>query len=408
MSGLFRYSLQQGAILRQYSLILAIYLVGNGCAPAGGEAPRTASDGNEVVVPRTIVTPHDARDIPELLRDAAQLAEKRRFREAAEAYDRIVALDATGPSASDALWGAAECYDHNDDHELALDRYQLFADQQPTTAKGAAARVRATRLLVFLARYEHAGQNADELLGKLELLNDFAKISVFSAKALSLLSRDQDVKAAYYIEKARDLVEQNRLDEQQPMSRDLAPLYYALGESRRIRAERIKFDPLPRDFGAVLEARCQLLLDAQSAYADSMRANDSHWSASAGYRIVELYQRLHEELNAIPIPPSARTERERALYQGALRIRYAVLLTKAKTMAEHTVSMATRTGESSEAVTRTKAALAAIDRAIAAENAALDKLPYTRADFEAYISEMEAAATTPPSKTTKPVGKPKP
>ena len=84
-------------------------------------------------------------------------------------------------------------------------------------------------------------------------------------------------------------------------------MYFALGELRRMRAERIHFVPVPENFGAALEQRCQLLLDSQSAYSDAMRAYDSHWSAMAGYRVGELYQKLHEELMQVPAPKAADT-----------------------------------------------------------------------------------------------------
>ena len=126
-----------------------------------------------------------------------------------------------------------------------------------------------------------------------------------------------------------------------------------------------------------------------------MRAYDAHWSAMAGYRTAELYQRLHRDLLAVKPPPSADTERKRQLFEGAVRTRYAVLLTKAKGMAQHTLAMAERTGESSEWVERTRQALKSIDQGITDEEAALAKLPYTKADFEAYFAQMDAPAAKP-------------
>jgi hypothetical protein len=218
------------------------------------------------------------------------------------------------------------------------------------------------------------------------------RIAVLSARALSLIDRGEDQQASYFIEKARDVIEARQLDAAGRVPLDLAQLYYALGESRRVKAERIIFQPMPPNFGAVLEERCQLLLDAQSAYSDSMRAYDAHWSAMSGFRTAELYQRLHRDLLAVQPPPGADTERKRQLFEGAVRTRYAILLTKAKGMAEHTLAMAERTGEHSEWVDRTRAALKGIDQAIADEETALAKLPYTRQDFEAYFSQMEEAA----------------
>jgi hypothetical protein len=159
---------------------------------------------------------------------------------------------------------------------------------------------------------------------------------------------------------------------------------------------------MPPNFGAVLEARCQLLLDAQSAYSDSMRAYDAHWSAMAGFRTSELYQKLHRDLLAVQPPPSADTERKRQLFEGAVRTRYAILLAKAKGMAEHTLAMAERTGEHSAWVDRTRAALKAIDQSIRDEESALAKLPYTKQDFEAYFAQMDQAAAAKPGRAVRP------
>lgn len=369
------------------------------CAPgcAAAQAPAAAAPGrsgqSEVEVPRTVVTAKDASSIPELLRDAAALATAERWAEAAAAYERAYRIEPEGAAGAEALWGAAEAHDHENALELALSRYELLAQREPRTTRGREALVRATRLLVFLGRYAPAGVYAERLLKEPELLGDFERIAVMSARALSLLERGEDVQASYFIEKARDIVESRQLDAAGRVPRDLAQLYYALGESRRVKAERVVFEPMPPNFGAVLEQRCQLLLDAQSAYSDSMRAYDAHWSAMAGFRTAELYQNLHRDLLSVKPPPSADTERKRQLFEGAVRTRYAILLTKAKGMAEHTLSMAERTGEHSEWVERTRQALKTIDQGITDEEAALAKLPYTKQDFEAYFSQMDA----PPS-----------
>ncbi|HEX2876600.1 MAG TPA: hypothetical protein VHP33_35340 [Polyangiaceae bacterium] len=378
--------------------------------PATTTTPHQTAPASTIEVPRTVVTPHGASSIADLLREADKLAKAQRWGEAAAAYERAYSLEPEGALGDEALWGAADAHDHALQLEPALARYELVAQRQEGTPRGHDAMVRATRLLVFLGRFAQAGLYAERLLKKLELLNDYERIAVFSARALGLLERGEDQQASYFIEKGRDIVDSRQLDAAGRVPRDLAQLYYALGEYRRVRAERVVFEPLPPNFGAVLEERCQLLLDAQSAYADSMRAYDAHWSAMAGFRTAELYQRLHQDLLVVKSPPSADTERKRALFDGAVRTRYSILLTKAKSMAEHTIAMAERTGEHSEWVERTRQALKSIDERIADENAALAKLaPYTRQDFEAYLAEMEAAATaaaTGPTKSPKaPAGK---
>jgi tetratricopeptide (TPR) repeat protein len=369
------------------------------CAAACGGSkapPASAHDQNaasgEVEVPRTVVTPAGASSIPELLRDAAALATAERWGEAAAAYDRAYRLEPEGSSGDEALWGAADAHDHANAVEPALSRYELLAQREPDTARGRDALVRATRLLVFLDRFAAAGVYAERLLKKVDELNDFERIAVLSARALAFIERGEDQQASYFIEKGRDIIESRQLDAPGRVPRDLAQLYYALGESRRIKAERIVFQPTPPNFGAVLEQRCQGLLDAQSAYSDAMRAYDSHWSAMAGFRVAELYEKLHQDLQAVLPPPSAATDEQRALWTGAVHTRYAILLTKAKAMAEHTLAMADRVGEHSDWVSKTRKVLQTIDQQSAAEASALAKLPYTREDYERYIAEKEAEA----------------
>ncbi len=379
------------------------------CAACRGAAQpttpaRNAGNGaGELEVPRTVVTPKDASSIPELLRDAGALATAQRWQEAAAAYERAYGIEPDGASGDEALWGAAEAHDHANRYEQALSRYELYAQRAPGTPRGREAMVRATRLLVFMGRFAPAGVYAERLLKQPEQLGDFERIAALSARALALLDRGEEQQASYFIEKARDVVEARQLDAAGRVPRDLAQLYYALGESRRLKAERVVFQPLPPSFGAALEERCQLLLDAQSAYSDSMRAYDAHWSAMAGYRTAELYQRLHRDLLDVKAPPSADTERKRQLFEGAVRTRYAILLTKAKGMAEHTLAMAERTGEHSEWVERTRKALASIDQGIADEEAALAKLPYTKQDFDAYFAQMDAPVGPPANGKTAPV-----
>src|SRR5690606_24453081 len=112
-------------------------------------------------------------------------------------------------------------------------------------------------------------------------------------------------------------------------STDVAALYFSLGELRRLRSEELVFDPLPADFSQTLEQRCQLILDAQSAFSEAMRSNNAHWSSMSGVRVGELYQSLHGDLMAMPRPDAANTTEKKQLFEGAIRLRYSILLRKA-------------------------------------------------------------------------------
>ena len=87
----------------------------------------------------------------------------------------------------------------------------------------------------------------------------------------------------------------------------VAQLRFALGEVRRVRSERITFDPLPADFAEKKSRSVRRLLEAQAAYAMAVRSIDPHWAAMAGYRVGEMYRALHRDLMQIPPPATSKT-----------------------------------------------------------------------------------------------------
>jgi hypothetical protein len=209
-----------------------------------------------------------------------------------------------------------------------------------------------------------------------------------------LLAASQRDRAEYFIAKGLAVVDRYGLDRAGRVPPDLAELYFALGEARRQRADAAQLDPDVRHFSASLERRCQLLLDAQSAYSDSMRAYDAHWSTLAGYRVGELYQRLHAELMRVPAPRAA-TAREQQLFEGAMRLRYTVLLRKASKMLDHTLALARRTGEDSDWVRRAEESRNSIARALVDEQNALERLPFSAPDLQRALDDLAARSARP-------------
>ncbi len=353
-------------------------------AEVGGPSPLRVS------VARTVVTPQGATNIPELFAQATAEGKAQHYEAAARIFQRAFELDPEGPLADKSLFEAAEMNDVGGQNEAALARYEQVARRFPSSDLDRVARVRALRLLTYLEQYERAGELAEQTTAKYKDLLSFDQLAVLAASALSRLARDDDAQADAFIGKARDIIERESLDAAGRVPAELAPIYFALGELRRIRAERIHFTPVPANFGASLEQRCQLLLDAQSAYSDAMRAYDAHWSAMAGFRVGELYQHLHEELMQVPAPKAADTERRRQLFEGAMRLRYSILLDKAKAMMEHTVMLGDRTNEQSPWILKARQARDSISRATEAEHQALARLPYTRDQLQAALDTFAA------------------
>jgi tetratricopeptide (TPR) repeat protein len=353
------------------------------------EAPnQTRVNADPVVVPARIVTSLGVTDVEELFVDGQTHLRQGRPSEAAEAFDRIVQYDASGPLAERALFQGALAHESAGDLAGAAARFEQIERRFPGSSE---ASLRAMRVLLHLEQWERAAALAARYLEQ-PSAPAIGRIIAHAARALGAVAEGNTSEAEYFVAKGMLIVEKLELDRAGRIPRDLAVLYFALGEVRRKRAEAALLGGEVRDFSARLEQRCQRLLEAQSAYSDTMRAYDAHWSTMAGYRVGELYAGLHVELMQVPMP-RAGTERERLLFEGAMRLRYSVLLNKASSMLDHTLAMAARTGERSEWVLRTERARVELTAAVTREQEALARLPFSRAELQRALDELAARAS---------------
>src|SRR5690606_9713493 len=141
-----------------------------------------------------------------------------------------------------------------------------------------------------------------------------------------------------------------------------------------------------------LERRCQLILDAQGAYSEAMRSQDAHYSSMSGVKVGQLYKSLHRELTSIQAPPAAVSDDKRQLFEGAMRLRYSILLRKSLAMMEATVALLDRTQGSSRWRDKAREALLEIREEQRAEDSAIDALPYSRAQLQQVLDEMAQKA----------------
>jgi tetratricopeptide (TPR) repeat protein len=373
------------------SLCLALFALASGCVGARpiAQAPSPVGEARGFAVPRTVITPERAASIPELFQQALALGSSGEHARAALEFQRIHDLDPAGELADDALFQSASEHDLAGELDAAALVYQQLARRYPKSELVSSALVRAIRILMRLDQWPRAGELSELALSGSRELGPLERITVYAASALARLERSDEHAASTFIEKGRALIDEYQLDAAGRLPLELAPLYFSLGELRRRRAERIVFEPLPPSFADALERRCQLLLDAHSAYSDAMRAYDVHFSAIAGYRVGELYERLHQDVMRITPPATADTEEKRILFEAAMRLRYAVLLEKAQKFMEHTLGWVERNGEHSPWVEKTHEAIADIRAAAKREEAALAALPYPRATVEAALLDLQ-------------------
>jgi tetratricopeptide (TPR) repeat protein len=377
-----------------------VALAVTGCAARhAGQTPDARTPAT-IDVPRVIVTPSRTLTVDEMFAEAERDAVAGRLEQAAKGFDQVAAVEPQGRLAAEALFRSGDVHDTQGHHEAALERYRAVVDHHAGSPRARPAALRSVRLLTYVGDFAWAGRYADRLLAERDL-RPFEAVVAHGGKALSFVAEGDDVRASAFVERGRDVVEREGLDLAGRLPVDLAPLYFALGEVQRLRAERIRFVPAPPSFALALEQRCQLILDAQRAYSDTWRAYDARWSTLAGVRLAEMYEALHRELMSIPAPASADTSIRRDLFEGAMRYRYSVLLEKARTMLEHTVAMAEREKERSAWVERAKQSLLNIRAAELAERQALDKLPYSRTDLDEVFKSIRNKAQTAAQAQTK-------
>lgn len=403
--------LKAGTIFRRHcdggwalALTLAASLACGAPPPRAAQAPEAQKTGGvrsaeplpSQRVLATIVTPHAALDVGELFTRAEQEEAETSFRQAARLFDRIVQHDPQGPLTPAALLRSGLAWEQASDLHAAALRFEQLARRFPEHPKAREALVRSMRVRLHLGHYARAGVVADVFLERHLQGPPLSRIVARAAQALAALEGERVSEAEHFVGRGLAIVDRLRLDQAGRIPRDLAVLYYARGEARRQRAEAVQLDDHLATFAGRLEQRCELLLSAQAAYSDSMRAYDAHWSTIAGYRVGELYGRLHRELMALP-PPSADTPRQSRLFEGAMRLRYSVLVDKALAMLDHVIEMARRENQSSPWVERSQAFRVELREASEAERRALDRLPFSRADLERALAELQARAQTPAS-----------
>lgn len=370
------------------------------CAPVATPDGNTAdAAGNGSVDPEAL--PHQTVEritivgyttsdlLAELERARAHLLVDR-FDKAAEAFDRLMRISKDPKITAVAMFNAGVAYEGLGKRDIAVRRYRELIDHFAAQPIARPAHLRLTRQLGYLERWQDLAEVAEELLKRKDL-SILDRIEGLGAKALGLVEQEKVDEARIAIGKAQELIDKHKLGRTGVPPFQLAQVAFAEGEARRILSERIKLTPVPPNFGEVLEARCQGLLDAQSAYTEAMRSLDGHWSAMSGYRVGQLYQQLHVEAMAIP-PPKHADEKKAQLFEAAMRLRYRILLEKGLKMMEGTVRLGERTGEDSYWIKRAREAIVALQKSLADEKAALAKVPYTEAEIRAALDKLREDA----------------
>ena len=90
--------------------------------------------------------------------------------------------------------------------------------------------------------------------------------------------------------------------------------------------------------------------------------------------------------------PTVIVAEKKQLFEGAIRLRYSILLRKAVSMMRATVAMLERTDHETRWREKAEEALREIEEAQMEEEAAIDALPYSREQLQQVLDEMAQKA----------------
>ena len=368
-----------------YWALIALGALGAGCAHRAVVPPA------QPVIQATpvVITPHEEEAPEATFRRAELLLLEGKGAEAAPLFDRLTGLDPLGPIGPMAHYKSGVAWDVAGDYPGALARFRAVAMRYADRDIGRLATLGTARLEAYLEQWSQLSATADLLLARGDL-TDVDRIEGYGAKALAIVEAGDPDGAERFIARGRDIIEALRLGEGGKVPVQVAQIFFALGEVRRLRSEAITFLPLPADFADALEKRCQGLLDAQSAYSDAMRSYDKHWPAMSGFRVGELYQKLHRDVLAMAPPKTAITTEKKRLFEGAMALRYRILLEKGLKMMEHTVLFGEKTGEASVWIDRARAAKRQIEHALEEQKGKIASLPYSEKDLQKALDDLAA------------------
>jgi hypothetical protein len=248
--------------------------------------------------------------------------------------------------------------------------------------------VRAATLDAYLEDWGALGSIGDALLARGDI-DDVDRIVALGARGLARIELGDDAKASRDILDGLELGDQLHYGQRDVLPVAIAQLRFALGELRRIRSERIRFDPLPVNFLDDLDARCAGLLQAQEAYGLAVRSIDPHWAAMSGYRVGAMYRELHRDLMQIPPPARSKTDRQKKIFYAFMHVRYRVLLEKGLREIEQTIALGDRISDSSAWLKRARDAKDEMQADLTAEQAQIDAMPFTETEVKKALELLQ-------------------
>ncbi|MGH7295423.1 MAG: tetratricopeptide repeat protein [Polyangiaceae bacterium] len=356
------------------------------CAASPPPAP-TAPPTHIDAEPR-IVTASEVTTEQELARRGERALMEQRWQDAVEAYRTLVAGTTDPARAGEYAFDLGLALEGLQHRKEARDAFLDLARRFPEGPKARAALLRAASLDAYLEDWKALEDIGDELLRRKDL-EDVDRLVALGSRGLARVEMGDDGRAYKDVLDGLDVADSLHYGDRDVLPVAVAQLRFALGEVRRVRSEKITFDPLPPDFTEKIEERAGGLLEAQAAYAMAVRSVDPHWAAMAGYRVGEMYRALHRDLMKIPPPATSKTEKQKQMFYAFMHISYRILLEKGLRELEQTVALGERTADSSAWIQRARDAREEMRTALEDEKAQIAKMPFTEDEVKEALGQLK-------------------
>ena len=302
---------------------------------------------------RMAIESYDAGD---LFGRASAAYREEMYKEAAKRFIQVADEFSGSKYAPPALYNAGLAMERQNDFQNAATLYERLIETYPDAADITDALFRLTGAYEALEMWPKADQALNKLLTERTDLEPLERVESLARRGATLIQLEKTLDAKENLLKAVALFRNGS-----NISPTASTYFYAMARFKL--GEIIEADMhnviLPSDeaaMGDALEEKCQLLLDAQSAYTEAIRIAHPHWAAAAAYRIGNLYRVLWGDMMSAP-PPDDLNEEEKEIYHEVLGKRIRVLLTKAVRQWERVLTMADRLALNNEWVVKTKADL---------------------------------------------------
>lgn len=311
-------------------------------------------------------------------------------------FDRVVEatlIDATkdsmySPLARAAAYNAALCSEQLDEALDARNRFRQLASKARDTSDALDAQFRRARLDVEIEDFDDLPIAVADLLVRTDL-NDGDRGEVYALQAMGLVHKGELDEAEKALSTAQRYV--HSLDEAKVSPpHNVAVVAFARGELLRARSLSIKLTPVRFDFSEKLEARCQKLLEAENAYVESIRTKQLRWAVRAGVRVASLYRALHDELLSVSTPVAANTPARQALFRGAMRLRYRIILEKSIRTLDRTLNLESQKMQNHQRwFELARSAKQEMQQQLIEEKTEFAKLPYTEAQLQKAFDDLK-------------------